>query len=263
LCLALFIAVERRHAAPMMSLALFRNAEFALGALAALVVFMGVASTRFLVPFFLQSVRGIPAAQVGLMIVPAAVVTAIAAPFAGNVAERFGVRLFANVGMALAMLGFATFAVLGIATPSGVVIGGLMLMSLGLAVFSPANSASILNTVGDGSHGVVAGFISLCRNSGNVIGIAFGTVIVTLTMASTGYPPSLAAVDPAADRGLLGAFTAGVDLAALALSGIALLVLVVLVVWSSRARAPGSRGALSPVTENAARHRDRTPDPSV
>jgi hypothetical protein len=138
-----------------------------------------------------------------------------------------------------------------------------MLMSLGLAVFSPANSASILHTVDDGSHGVVAGFISLCRNSGNVIGIAFGTVIVTLTMASTGYPPALAAVDPAADRGLLAAFTAGVDFAALALSVIAFAVLIVLVVWSTRARAQGSRGAVSPATESAAQHRDRTPDPSV
>jgi EmrB/QacA subfamily drug resistance transporter len=261
--LALFVGVERRHPAPMMSLALFRNAEFALGALAALVVFMGIASTRFLVPFFLQAVRGIPAAQVGLLIVPAAVVTAIAAPFAGRVADRFGVRLFANVGMGLAMLGFGTFAVLGVETPSWVVIGGLMLMSLGLAVFSPANSASILHTVDDNSHGVAAGFISLCRNSGNVIGIAFGTVIVTLTMASTGHPPSLAAVDPAADRDLLRAFTTGVDLAALTLSAIAFVVLVVLVVWSTRARARGLRGALSPATESAGRRRDRTPDPSV
>jgi EmrB/QacA subfamily drug resistance transporter len=263
LLLALFIGVERRHSAPLMSLDLFRNAEFALGTLAALVVFMGVASTRFLVPFFLQAVRGIPAEQVGLMIVPAAVVTAIAAPFAGTVADRFGVRLFANVGMGLAMLGFATFTLLHVATPSWVVVGGLMLMSFGLAVFSPANSTSILNTVDESSHGVTVGFISLCRNSGNVIGIAFGTVIVTLTMAATGYPPSLAAVDPAADRGLLSAFTAGVDLSSLALSAIALVVLAVLALWSWRARARRSSGAVSPESGSAARRRDRTPDPSV
>jgi len=90
LLLALFVAIERRSAAPMIDLALFRNAEFALGALAALVIFMGIASTRFLVPFFLQAVRGIPAGQVGLVFVPAATVTAIAAPFAGRFADRFG-----------------------------------------------------------------------------------------------------------------------------------------------------------------------------
>src|SRR4029077_4290573 len=82
LLLVLFVVIERRNEAPMIDLALFRNAEFALGALAALVVFMGIASTRFLVPFFLQAVRGIPAEQVGLVFVPAAAVTAIAAPFA-------------------------------------------------------------------------------------------------------------------------------------------------------------------------------------
>ena len=170
----------------MIDLALFRNAEFALGALAALVVFMGIASTRFLVPFFLQAVRGIPAEQVGLVFVPAATVTAIAAPFAGRFADRFGIRLFANVGMGITLLGFATFCLLGTGTPFWRVVAGLMVMSLGMSLFSAANSASMLNAVEEHSHGVAAGFVSLCRNSGNVIGIAFGTVIVTLTMGALG-----------------------------------------------------------------------------
>jgi EmrB/QacA subfamily drug resistance transporter len=235
LLLVLFVVVERRNPAPMMNLALFRNAEFALGALAALVVFMGIASTRFLVPFFLQAVRGISPAQVGVLIVPAAIVTAIAAPFAGRFADRFGVRLFANVGMGLAMLGFGTFCLLGTDTPIWRVVGGLMLMSLGMSLFSAANSASILNSVDEHSHGVAVGFVNLCRNSGNVIGIAFGTVIVTLTMGAMGYPPRLAAVGPAADPGILRSFTAGVGYASTALCAIVLAVLTVLVVWSWRA----------------------------
>jgi EmrB/QacA subfamily drug resistance transporter len=246
--LALFVAVERRNPAPMMSLELFGNAEFALGALGALVTFMGIASTRFLVPFFLQAVRGIPAEQVGLVFVPAATVTAIAAPFAGRFADRFGIRLFANVGMGITLLGFSTFCLIGIGTPFWRVVAGLMVMSLGMSLFSAANSASMLNAVEEHSHGVAAGFVSLCRNSGNVIGIAFGTVVVTLTMGALGYPPTLAAVGPTADSGILRSFSAGVGYASLALCAIVLAALAVLVVWAWRAhsrRIAAERGALT------------------
>lgn len=235
LMLVLFLASERRSASPMLDLDLFRKAELSLGALAALVTFMGLAATRFLVPFFLQAVKGYSAAQVGLTIVPAAVVTAVAAPFAGRLADRFGVRFFANIGMAVTLLGFAAFTTLTTATPVWAVVAGLMVMSLGMSVFGAANSASILNTVDADAHGVASALVSLCRNSGNVVGIAFATVIVTLTMGAGGYAPSLAAVDPTADPGILTAFTHGVGVAAIALTVIALVVLAILVAWSWRA----------------------------
>ena len=237
LLFALFVIVERRSAAPMLDLSLFRNGEFGLGSLGAIVTFMGIASTRFLAPFFLQGVKGLSPSQVGLLIVPSAFVTALAAPFAGRLADRFGVRLFANIGMSITLLGFATFVLVEVATPIWMVVGGLMVMSLGMSLFSAPNSASILNSVDASDHGVAAGFVSLCRNSGNVIGIAFGTAIVTLTMGASGYPPSLAAVDPAAGAGILRAFARGFDIAASVLSGLALVVLAILVAWSWRARA--------------------------
>jgi predicted MFS family arabinose efflux permease len=237
LLLALFVALERRTAAPMLDLALFRRAEFALGALAALVAFMGIAAIRFLVPFFLQNVRGYSAATVGLLIVPAAVITAIAAPFAGRLADRWGVRLFANVGLGITIVGFAVFTLVHATTPIWVVVLGLMVMSLGMAVFGAPNTASILNSVEANAQGATAGFVSLCRNSGNVIGVTFGTVVVTLTMGAGGYPPSLVAIDPSADPGILAAFTAGVDIAATLLAALATAVLAIVVIWSWRAHA--------------------------
>jgi EmrB/QacA subfamily drug resistance transporter len=235
---AAFAIVERRRAAPMLDLKLFRNPEFAFGALGALVVFMGIAAIRFLVPFFLQSVRGYTAATVGLLIVPAAIVTAIVAPFAGRMADRWGVRLFANIGMGITTLGFAVFIGMHVATPVWVVVAGLMVMSLGMAVFGAANSTSILNTVDADSHGVAAGFVNLCRNSGNVIGVTFGTVVVTLTMAAAGYPASLTSVDPASGTDVFAAFAAGFDNATTMLTGLTSVVLAIVVgwCWSARAR---------------------------
>jgi EmrB/QacA subfamily drug resistance transporter len=258
-----FIRVERHTAAPMLNLELFRIGAFGLGSLGAVVAFMGISSTRFLAPFFLQGVKGFQPSQVGLLIVPAALVTAIAAPFAGRLADRWGVRLFANIGLGITLLGFAMFGLLETTTPVWAVVVGLMVMSLGMALFSAANSASILNSVDASAHGLAAGFVNLCRNSGNVIGIAFGTAIVTLTMGANGYPPSLSAVGPAADPGILMAFTRGVDIASSALTAIALVVLVILVTWSWRTRAGrfDSGAPVIPPSENAALHQDRTQAP--
>jgi MFS family permease len=232
-----FVTLERRSHAPMLDLNLFRKPDFALGALGAFVVFMGISAIRFLVPFFLQGVRGYSAATVGLLIVPAALVTATIAPFAGRLADHWGVRLFANIGLGLTTAGFAVFIGLRVATPVWVIVAGLMVTSFGMAMFGAANSASIMNTVDDKAHGATAGFVNLCRNSGNVVGVTFATVVVTLTMAAGGYPASLRAVGPAADPGVFAAFAAGFDRATTVLTGVALVVLMIVVGWSWRAHA--------------------------
>jgi EmrB/QacA subfamily drug resistance transporter len=235
--LAGFIVVERRQPDPMLNLALFRNGAFALGSFSAVVVFMGISAMRFLAPFFLQSVRGFTPAQVGLLLLPGAVVTAVASPFAGRLADRFGVRLFATVGFGVTTAGLFAFAVLDTTTPATFMVVSLMVLALGMSAFSAPNSASIINSVDAGSHGLAAGFINLCRNTGNVLGIAFGTAIVTLMMARAGLPPSLAAVDVAAGQNVFGAFTLGVRTAAIALIALSLPVLAVLTL-SVNARAP-------------------------
>lgn len=235
--LAVFVVVEKRHPAPMLDFALIRNGAFAFGALGAVVVFMALSATRFLAPFFLQAVRGFDPAQVGLLLLPSATVTAVAAPFVGRFADRFGVRLFANIGFSVAILGLLVFTTLDPDTPTWLIVVGLMILALGMSSFSAPNSASILNSVEPASHGLAAGFVNLCRNTGNVIGIAFGTAIVTLMMAREGFPPSLAAVDPAAGEGVFAAFTYGVRVASTLLLSLALPVLGILVI-AMRRRAP-------------------------
>ena len=58
-------------------------------------------------------------------------------------------------------------------------------------------------------HAVISGFLNLVRNSASVISVANATAIVTMTMGSLGYPPSLAAVSAEGSAGLLDAFVTG------------------------------------------------------
>lgn len=59
----------------------------------------------------------------------------------------------------------------------------------------------------------------------NVLGIAFGTAVVSLRMGAAGYAPTLSAVDSSAEAGLYAAFTSGLNLTCAALAAPVLVLL--------------------------------------
>ena len=238
-CAWAFIIVERRHPDPMLDFRLFRNVAFSLGAIAAVVLFTCLSATRFLTPFYLQAIKGFDATGVGMLMLPAAAVTAVAAPFAGRLADRFGVRLFANIGFGIALVGLVIYGFVETTTPTWLIVAALMTLALGMSFFGAPNSAAVLNSVESEAYGVAAGFVNLCRNGGNVIGVAFGTAFVSWTMGAAGYPPSLSEVRDTAEAGLFSAFTLGMQSVAHALIIGSLPVLIVVVSWSvAKARRP-------------------------
>jgi predicted MFS family arabinose efflux permease len=231
---AALVLVEKRHPAPMLDFDLLRKPDFAFGALSAVVAFMCIASMRFLAPFFFQSVKGFNPSEVGLLMLPAAITTAIAGPFVGGFADRIGVRFVANIGFVVSTLGLVAFTLTRVPTPTWVIVTGLVIMGFGMATFGAPNSAAILNAVDADSHGIGAGFVNLCRNTGNIVGIAFGTVVVTLTMQEAGFPASLAAVERGADEALLSAFAEGIGTTATALLVAAIPIAVIVIAWTIR-----------------------------
>ena len=164
-------------------------------------------------PFYLQAVLGFSPGKVGLTLMPAAAMMLVAGPLAGRLSDRFGARLFTIGGMAASMLGLILLSTL---TPSSTflwAIAGLMMQSFGMGIFFPPNNSSILSAVEPSKYGVISGFLQLVRNAGTLTSIAMGTAIVTATMASLGYDPSLAEVSADSDPGLIVAFTSGLSLA--------------------------------------------------
>jgi EmrB/QacA subfamily drug resistance transporter len=237
-----FVVVERRHPTPMLDFGLFARPAVAVGALSAVVAFMCISAMRFLTPFFLQGIKGFAPTKVGLLMLPAAMVTATTAPFIGRLADRYGVRLLADIGFCIAAAGVALYAPISPSTPTWVIVASLIVMGLGMASFGAPNSASILNAVDADTHGVAAGVVNLCRNTGNIIGIAFGTAVVTLTMTGRGYSAALEGVGTSAEAGLLTAFTDGMQTAAISLLCLVLPVLAIVLFVSRRLRSPAAAG---------------------
>ncbi|WP_324716150.1 MFS transporter [Carboxydochorda subterranea] len=227
--LGLFVAVERRIDHPMVELSVFKNRTFVLANLSSLANYLAQSSVTFLLPFYLQNLRGIPPDRAGVLMLGFPVALTVIAPAAGYLTDRWGSRWLAAGGMALMAVAVANMTRLDGATPLAGVFWGLALLGLGSALFQTPNNSTIMGSVPRERLGIAGGMLASMRNIGMVLGIA---VSGTVFMAVAG-----AQVETAAAEG--GRFLAGLHGAMAAGAGIALLGAVASVAalpWTGRRR---------------------------
>jgi len=206
-----FIWWELYVEAPMLNLRLFASSLFATGVLASWLSFLGTQPVRFLIPFYLQFVLGFSPSMIGWIIVPSAFCMVVAGPVSGRLSDKYGWRIFNVGGMLVAAIGLLILVNIDTKESIMIVLVGMIVQTIGSGTFWPSNNSSILSVVSPTSYGVIASFTNLVRNSGNVVGIAVSTAIVTGTMGSLGHPPTLSAINEASDGPILNAFTVGLQ----------------------------------------------------
>ena len=218
--LAAFVVWELRTPNPMLNPRFFRGRVFSSGVAAAFLAFMGGIAIFFLMPFYLQGVLEYSPTQTGLALVPGAVCMLFLGPLSGRLSDRYGFRPFTVGGLLCCAGSLAILSRVTADTSLAVVLPALVLQSCGMGLFFSPNASSVLNSVGRESYGVISAFLNLVRNSGNVISIAVSTAIVTATMGGLGYEPSLSAVQAGGAEGVGQAFTAGLRLTYLIMTGV-------------------------------------------
>ena len=239
--LGAFVWWELRAPAPMLDVRLFQRKLFSLGVSASFISFLGMSSVRFLMPFYLQLILGYSAGQVGLIIVPSAIAMIVTGPLSGRLSDRYGWRIFNVGGLLLGASGLFLLTGLDETSSLWLPMAGMILSSCGVGVFNAPNNSSILSAVEPSRYGVISGFLNLIRNSANVTSIALATAIVVATMASMGYPPTLAAVSDGGDAGVFEAFTSGMRVAFLTMGSLILVGVVISFMRGDRPVEPSPR----------------------
>jgi len=189
-CAVAFVAVERRTAAPMMDLGLFRVRAFSAGLAAVVVAFAGLFTATFLLPFVLQDGSGYTPLQAGLLITPIPIAAALVAPFSGALSDRIGQRLPASLGIAVLAAGLLSLTTLPDDFAVADLAWRLALIGAGQGLFLPPNSSAILGAVPRPRLGTAAGMIAQMRVVGQALGIVASAAVVALRL-----PAHLAALD--------------------------------------------------------------------
>lgn len=105
LSLAVFTLVElsiaNRGGKPLLDLRVFTNAPFTTSNIASILVVFALYGGLFLIPVYLQDLRGLSAFQSGLILLPQALASMVAVVIGGRLVDRIGVRAVAIPGLLL------------------------------------------------------------------------------------------------------------------------------------------------------------------
>ena len=221
--LFVFIAIERRAAAPMLDLSLFANPLVSLGLAMSVLVFMTGAS-GFIMPFFLQSAQGRSVTEMGLMMMILPASMALTAPIAGSLADRYGSCLIRIAGLTILCGGSLALGTLTVDTPWWGYLLRTMPVGLGIGIFQAPNNSAIMGEMPPHRLGVGSGLANYARVFGQSTGLPLvGTIFAALVLASdhvvaraafTNAPPAVLAA------GVAGVFRwlAGLLVVAIALA---------------------------------------------
>lgn len=112
----LFVVIELSTEKPLLDLRVFKFRSFTMGNFVIIVSMVGLYVGTFYFPLFLQKGKGLGAMDAGLLMTPAALVSAVLMPITGRLYDKVGPRPLVLVGLSLLAIITYLFHTLNLAT---------------------------------------------------------------------------------------------------------------------------------------------------
>ncbi len=149
--LALFIIVEintaRRGRQPLLDIRVFANRSFTTSSIASTFVIFALYGGLFVVPIYLQDLRGLSAYQAGLLLLPQAFASMVSSVIGGRLVDRIGVRGVVIPGLLILAFGLWQLTFISSSTPYGTLQFWLIIRSFGLGFCFQPLSVSALSEI--------------------------------------------------------------------------------------------------------------------
>ncbi|RZM27884.1 MAG: DHA2 family efflux MFS transporter permease subunit [Pedobacter sp.] len=181
--LATFIRIEYSSKNPMMPLSLFRNAVFSGANLLTFFLYAGLGAAMLFLSLNLVQVQGYSQLQSGLTFLPFTILMVTCARFAGNLADKYGPRLFLIFGPAAAGCGMIILSfVKQTAGPSDYWITffpGIVVLGLGMSFTVAPLTTAVMGAVSEQHSGTASGVNNAMTRIASVFANAiFGALAV-------------------------------------------------------------------------------------
>ena len=175
--LAFFFWWERRTTNPVLDFSLFENRVYNFSVLSAMIQALALFAVNFMIIFFLQGVMGYDPLKAAYLLIPLPVMTSLMAPFGGRIADRWGARIPATLGLLIQGAALVSFMYLNPSTPYWQIAIGLGVMGLGGGLFYPPNTSAAMNAAPKNRLGIASATLATLRQAGMVTSFALSLAI--------------------------------------------------------------------------------------
>ncbi len=170
--LALFIVVERRSAAPLLPLALFRGRLITVAALMSFAFGIILFAGDTYIPMYVQGVRDGDALLAGLTLTPISLGWLVGATLSGRLLLRIGYRDTLLYGAGLIVMGTTLLAGMPGGAAWWYMVAFALTLGLGMGLATTAILIAVQDSVEYERRGVTTALIQFASNMGGALGVA-------------------------------------------------------------------------------------------
>lgn len=188
LLLVVFVIVELREPEPVMQVRLFaQNPAYGMSNLATLLSFASVFAVNYCMPIFLQNALGLSSAFAGLVMIAQPVMQLLVSPLAGRLSDRVSSHLLASVGLCVSTAGLAMLLFLSESTSIAYIVAALLLIGLGVGIFSSPNTNAVLSCVDRAHYSEANATISTMRGIGQSTSMAYASLTLSSVLGTATF----------------------------------------------------------------------------
>jgi EmrB/QacA subfamily drug resistance transporter len=179
----LFVIQEKGIMHPMVDLNLFKNWSFTGGNITRGIQSIGLIGFIFLMPFYLIDGLGYSALETGFVYAIAPLLTVVIVPITGWLSDKIGSRILSTIGMVLMSLGLFLFSGFNAESRLGDIIPSFVVLGIGMGLFSSPNTSLIMGAAPKDRLGTASALMNTVGQIGMSSGMAAFGVIFTSRQA--------------------------------------------------------------------------------
>jgi DHA2 family multidrug resistance protein-like MFS transporter len=165
---------------PLLPVDLLRIPIFALSIATSVCSFMAQMLAYVALPFYLQDALGRSQVETGLLMTPWPLATAVAAPIAGRLADRYPAGALGGIGLACFATGLLLLALLPAHPGNADIAWRMAVCGFGFGLFQAPNNRAILGSAPRERSGGASGMLGTARLLGQTVGAALMALMFTL-----------------------------------------------------------------------------------
>ena len=186
LFMACFIVAELRSSAPLVPLGVLRKRAVVIPNAAIFLQSMVGIAWLYLLTLYFQEVLGHSALTAGLLFIPMTLASVVAAPVAGRLVTRIGVRTTATSGLALVAVGLLLMTPMSVGGGLALVLCGMVIGEGGFMLSNVPLTIVGSGSAGEDERGLAAGLLNTSMQLGSAWGLGVVATVVAAASAALG-----------------------------------------------------------------------------
>ncbi|PLT33020.1 DHA2 family efflux MFS transporter permease subunit [Bacillus sp. V5-8f] len=177
IALVVFVVQQLRSESPLLDFKVFKYDMFSLSNMISAIITVSMFTGLFLLPIYLQSLRGFTPLESGILMLPGALIMAVMSPVSGVLFDKLGPRPLAIVGMIITIMTTYEFTTLTPETGYSTLLVIYMIRSFGMSLLMMPIMTAGMNQLPENLNAHGTAMTNTIRQVSGAIGTSLVTTI--------------------------------------------------------------------------------------